>query len=70
MNNAITSYVIQAIESGKIDKVEGIEDPIGTFRALSRNIEGDWEIKLENSERINALDYLNSTYIDALDERK
>ncbi|MCW3132772.1 MAG: proteasome accessory factor PafA2 family protein [Methanophagales archaeon] len=70
LNNAITSYVIQAIESGKIDKVEGIEDPIGTFRALSRNIEGDWEIKLENSERINALDYLNSTYIDALDERK
>jgi hypothetical protein len=68
LNNAITSYVLQAIESGKIDKVEGIEDPIGTFRDLSRNIEGDWKIRLENGERVNALDYLNSTYIDALDK--
>jgi len=68
LNNAITSYVIQAIESEKIDKVEGIEDPIETFRALSRNIEGDWKIGLENGERVKALDYLNSTYIDALDE--
>ncbi len=68
LNNAITSYVIQAIESGRIGKVAGIEDPIGTLRALSRNVEGDWKIRLENGERTNALDYLNSTYIDAIED--
>ena len=68
LNNAITSYVIQAIESGKIDKVDGIEDPIGTLRAISRNVEGDWKIRLESGERTNALDYLNSTYIDAIED--
>jgi len=68
LNNAITSYVIQAIESGKIDRVEGIENPIRTLRALSRDIEGDWKIRLENGERTNALDYLNSTYIAAIED--
>ncbi len=68
LNNAITSYVIQAIESGKIDKVDGIENPIDTFRAISRNIEGEWKIMLENGDRVSALDYLNSFYISAIED--
>ncbi len=68
LNNAITSYVIQAIESGRIAKVDGIEDPIGSLRAISRNIEGEWKIRLENGERVNALDYLNSFYISAIED--
>jgi hypothetical protein len=68
LNNAITSYVIQAIESGKIDRVEEIENPIRTLRAISRDVEGDWKIRLESGERTNALDYLNSTYIAAIED--
>lgn len=68
LNNAITSYVIQAVESDKIDKVDGIENPIGAFRAISRNIEGDWKIRLDNGERVSALDYLNSTYIAVVED--
>jgi len=68
LNNALTSYVIQAVESEKIAKVVGIENPIGTLRAVSRNIEGDWKIRLENGEKANALDYLNSTYIAAIED--
>jgi hypothetical protein len=68
LNNAITSYVVQAIEAGKVTKVDGIEDPIGTVRALSRNIEGDWKIRLENGEKVNALDYLDSTYIAGIED--
>ncbi|MDI6885057.1 MAG: proteasome accessory factor PafA2 family protein [archaeon] len=68
LNNAITSYVIQAIESDRIDQVEEIENPIRTLGAISRDVEGDWKIRLENGERTNALDYLNSTYIAAIED--
>jgi proteasome accessory factor A len=67
LNNAITSYVIQAIEAGTIDRVERIADPIGTLKALSRNVEGDWTIRLENGKQTKALDYLNATYIAAIE---
>jgi hypothetical protein len=66
--NAITSYVIDAIESGKITHVEGIWNPLQTFKDISENTSGDWRIKLMNGRTESALDYLTSYYLDAIEK--
>lgn len=66
--NAITSYVIDAIESGKIKHVEPIWNPLQTFRDLSAETGGDWRIKLVNGKTESAIDYLMSYYLGAIEE--
>ena len=68
LNNAITSYVIDAIESGQITHVEDIWNPLQTFKDISGNTEGDWRIKLMNGRTESALDYLMSHYVAAIEK--
>lgn len=68
LNNAITSYVIDAIESGKITHVEDIWNPLQTFKDISENTEGDWRIKLMNGRTESALDYLTTHYLEAIEK--
>ncbi|MBN1763239.1 MAG: proteasome accessory factor PafA2 family protein [Methanomicrobia archaeon] len=65
--NAITSYVIDAIESGKITHVENIWNPLQTFKDISENTHGDWRIKLMNGRTELAIDYLTSNYLEAIE---
>ena len=65
--NAITSYVIDAIESGKITHVEEIWNPLQTIKDLSANTGGDWRIKLMNGKTESAIDYLMSHYLEAIE---
>jgi hypothetical protein len=66
--NAITSYVIDAIESEKITHVEEIWNPLQTFKDISENTEGEWCIKLMNGRTELAIDYLTSYYLEAIEE--
>lgn len=66
--NAITSYVIDAIESEKITHVEEIWNPLQTFKDISENTGGDWRIKLTNGRTESAIDYLTSNYLEAIEE--
>ncbi len=68
LNNALTSYVIDAIESGKLTHVEEIWNPLQTFKDISLNIEGDWRIKLMNGRTESAIDYLNHYYLSVIEE--
>ncbi len=68
INNAITSYVIEAIEVGKIRNIPEIWNPLQTFKDISQNINGDWHIRLASGERMGAIDYLNSYYVEAIEE--
>jgi len=68
LNNAITSYVIDAIETGKISHVEDIWNPLQTFKDISANTEGDWRIRLTNGRTRSAIDYLISYYLAAIEE--
>jgi hypothetical protein len=66
--NAITSYVIDAIESGKITHVENIFNPLQTFKDIAENTSGDWRIKLMNGRTELAIDYLTSNYLEAIEK--
>ena len=66
--NAITSYVIDAIESGKITHVDEICNPLLTFKEISENTDGEWRIKLMNGRTELAIDYLTSHYLGAIEE--
>ena len=68
LNNAITSYVIDAIESGKITHVEDIRNPLQTFKDISENIRGDWRIRLMNGRTQSVTDYIMTYYIAAIEE--
>ncbi len=68
LNNALTSYVIDAIEAGKISHVEDIWNPLQTFKDISANTEGDWRIKLTNGRTESAIDYLISNYLVVIEE--
>lgn len=68
LNNALTSYVIDAIESGKLTHVEELWNPLQTFKDISLNTEGDWVVKLTNRRTESAIDYLNHYYLSAIEE--
>ena len=68
LNNALTSYVIDAIECGKITHVEEIRNPLQTFKDIAANTEGDWRIKLMNGRTELAIDYINHYYLSAIEE--
>ncbi|MCK4476062.1 MAG: proteasome accessory factor PafA2 family protein [Methanophagales archaeon] len=68
LNNALTSYVLDAIETGKLSHVEDIWNPLQTFKDISANTEGDWRIKLMNGRTELAIDYLMSHYLAVIEE--
>ncbi len=67
LTNAITSYVIDAIESGKITHVETLWNPLQTFKDISENTEGEWRVNLMNRRTESAIDYLTSSYLGAVE---
>ncbi len=68
LNNALTSYVLDAIETGKLSHVEEIWNPLQTFKDISANTEGDWRIKLSNGRTELAIDYLEANYLAVIEE--
>jgi len=68
LNNALTSYVIDAIECGKITHVEEIWNPLQTFKDIAANTEGDWRIKFMNGRTELAIDYINHYYLSVIEE--
>jgi len=68
LNNALTSYVLDAIETGKLSHVEDIWNPLQTFKDISTNTEGDWRIKLTNGRTELAIDYLEAGYLAVIEE--
>ncbi|MEA2033155.1 MAG: proteasome accessory factor PafA2 family protein [Euryarchaeota archaeon] len=68
LNNALTSYVLDAIETGKLSHVEDIWNPLQTFKDISANTEGDWRVKLTNGRTELAIDYLEANYLAVIEE--
>jgi len=68
LNNALTSYVLEAIETEKLAHVEDIWNPLQTFKDISANIEGDWRIKLANGRTELAIDYLEASYLAVIED--
>ncbi|MCW3129067.1 MAG: proteasome accessory factor PafA2 family protein [Methanophagales archaeon] len=68
LNNALTSYVLEAIETEKLAHVEDIWNPLQTFKDISANIEGDWRIKLANGRTELAIDYLEASYLPVIED--
>lgn len=68
LNNALTSYVIDAIESEKITHIEELWNPLQTFKDIAANTEGDWQIKLMNGKTESAIDYINHHYLSVIEE--
>jgi len=68
LNNALTSYVLDAIETGKLSHVDDIWNPLQTFKDISTNTEGDWRIKLTNGRTELAIDYLEAGYLAVIEE--
>ncbi len=68
LNNALTSYVLDAIETGKLSHVEDIGNPLQTFKDISANTEGDWRVKLTNGRTELAVDYLEANYLAVIEE--
>lgn len=67
LNNGMTSYVITAIESGKIEHVPGIKDPLKTLKHIAHSL-SDWQVELRNNMKIGAIEYLNSYYLPSIEE--
>jgi hypothetical protein len=68
LNNAITSYVMDAIVSGKITHVEDIKNPLQTFKDISENTEGDWRVRFMNGRTESAIDYIMHYYVTPIEE--
>ncbi len=68
LNNALTSYVIDAIESGYLTRVEEIWNPLQMFKEISLSINGDWCVRLMNGRTESAIDYLNHYYLSVIEE--
>jgi proteasome accessory factor A len=68
LKHSITSYLLQAMTAGYIKNVPEIEDPISQGQLISRNLTGDWKVQLMNGDQIGVIDYLNSYYLEGIEE--
>jgi proteasome accessory factor A len=67
MRQAITSYIIKAIELGLIKGLPRIKDPIEAAKLIAISPEGDWSLELENGKEIKALEIL-SYYLEGIEK--
>jgi hypothetical protein len=67
LKHAVTGYVLRAIEQGHLKTVPEIVDPIESNKAVSMNLGGEWAVPLNDGTTINATDYLNSYYLEAVE---
>jgi hypothetical protein len=68
LKHSITSYVLQAIQKGHIKEVPELSDPIVAGQEISKHLEGDWSVRLAGGEKVAALDYLNSYYLEGVEK--
>jgi hypothetical protein len=68
LKHSITSYVLQAIQEGHIKEVPELSDPIVAGQEISKHLEGDWSVRLSGGEKVGALDYLNSYYLEGVEK--
>jgi hypothetical protein len=68
LKHSITSYVLRVIEQGYLRTVPEIDSPLESNKAIALNLEGDWTVPLKNGETMRVTDYLNTYYLDAIEE--
>ncbi|MGQ9760151.1 MAG: proteasome accessory factor PafA2 family protein [Candidatus Methanomethylicaceae archaeon] len=67
MRQAITSYVIKAIELGLIKGVPRLKDPIEATKLIAISPEGGWEVEVEEGRGISVFD-LFSYYLEGIEK--
>ena len=67
MRQAITSYIIKAIELGLIKGLPKIRDPIEAAKIIAISPEGDWSLELENGREIKVLEFF-SYYLEGIEK--
>ena len=67
LKHSATSLVLQAIQSGHIQEVPELADPIEAGKELAGNLDGDWSVELAGGERLGAVDFLSSYYVDGIE---
>jgi hypothetical protein len=67
LRNSITSYVISAIEDGKIRDIPTIDHPLREAKRISWNTQGDWKVCC-SGKKVGVIDYLNRYYLDPIEE--
>ena len=67
LKHSITSYVLQAIQEGYIEKTPELADPLTAGQEISRNLNGDWEVELADGRSMGVMDYLNSYYLEGVE---
>lgn len=68
LKHGVTGYVLKALEAGYLTHVPEILDPIESNKAMSINLEGDWEVPLADGGRMGATDFLNAHYLEAVEK--
>jgi proteasome accessory factor A len=69
LKHSITSYVLQAIQKDYIKRAPELSDPIVAGLEISKNLDGDWRVRLKDGKKVPALDYLNSYYLEGVESR-
>jgi proteasome accessory factor A len=67
LKHSATSLVLQAIQGGYVKRVPELADPIEAGKELAGNLDGDWSVKLAGGERLGAVDFLSSYYVDGIE---
>ncbi len=67
LKHSITSYVLQAIQKGYITDVPELSDPIAAGPQISERLDGDWGLRLAGGEKVAALDFLSSYYLEGIE---
>jgi hypothetical protein len=67
LKHASTSLVLQAIQGGHIKDVPELADPIEAGKVLAKNLNGDWNVELTSGKKLGAVEYLNTYYVDGIE---
>jgi len=68
LKHGVTTYVLKAIEKGYLKSVPEIDEPISSNREIALNLEGDWTVPLKDGGKMGVIDYLNSYYLDPIEQ--
>ena len=68
LKHSFTTYVLLAIQEGHIRDIPEIADPINQGQEIAKNLDGDWNVKLTDGERIGVTDYLNAHYMEGVEK--
>ena len=67
IRQAITSYVVKAIEKGFIKGIPRLKDPVEATKLIAISPEGDWTLEIEGEQEISVFDLL-AQYLDGIEK--